>query len=637
MRSSVLTLITAFFCVPLVAQNIKYAALFIPDSLTKNADAVVREDRTFFKIKDIDNATLQSHSIVTVRNSDANKYLQFHYTSDKFSYLESAEIIVYNAMGMKLNAYTKKEMHMSGYASGLVEDGQTTWFDVTAASYPITVETNYTVKYKGSLFYPQYDIQYPYQSVQASEFIIEVPANLGFRYRCMNNATAPQITPKGDVMVYTWQNANLPAQRMEKHCGSFRNYLPYVMVAPNKFQMDDYTGDMASWKQFGQWYASLLNKTNLLSEQRKAFFNDLVKDATTDKQKATIIYNYLQQNMRYVSIQLGIGGWKPLAASFVDEKKYGDCKALSNYMQAALTAVGVKSYNAIIFWDDGISQKMRMPLSEDFPVNKFNHVVVCIPQAKDSIWLECTSTTAAFGDLGSGKQNKTALLVTENGGVLVQTPKSKPHENTRSCHTDIQLNEDGSGKVAAVLNATGDFREEQLYFLGQSTSDEKTRYFVNHMEWKHPDNLQIKAGSKAMPIFNMAANMDYEKVPSFSTANKMFLPIRLYPLMGEEVPENDKRTQDFFFSFPYQKSDTTVYHLPTGFTVDYKPTDKTITYPFGKYTSNFNWDAAANTLTVVANLEIAQPYVKAADYKELYQFAKIVSADVNEKLVVKRL
>lgn len=609
----------------------------IPDSLKKDADVVVREESTLFKVKDINSATMQVHRVVTVLNSDGGSQLQFNYTSDKFDYLEDAEIIVYSAMGQKLNTYTKKEMHFSGFGEGVVEDGKTTWFEVTAASYPITIETNYTARYKGTLFYPEYDMQMPYQSVQQSEFKVTVPASLGLRYRCLNAAAKPKQEQQGDDITYTWQIANKPACKTEKNCGSFRNYMPYVQLAPNRFQMDDYVGNMSDWKQFGQWYATLIGNTNVLPDNRKAFFNTLVKNASTDRQKAEIIYHYLQQNMRYVSIQLGIGGWKPFAASFVDEKKYGDCKALSNYMQAALAAVGVKGYSTIIYSDPRIGNRMADPLSETFPVNRFNHVVVCIPQPKDSIWLECTSTTTNFGEMSSSTQNRKALLVTEQGGVLVATPAGKPQQNTQNCRTTIQLSEDGSGEVVTYMNTTGNYRQRQLYYLGQGSSDDKKKFMVEDMEWKHPDEMHINTGDKTATAFATDAKMKYEKVPMFTTGSKMFLPVRLYPLMEEDIPDNTKRTQDYFFSFPHQNADTTVYHLPAGYDVDYKPADKNIACSYGTYNSKWTWDAASQLLTVVARLEISQPMVKAVDYQQLSAFGKAVLADTNEKIVIKKL
>jgi transglutaminase-like putative cysteine protease len=621
---------------PLFAQSFNYMSL-IPDSLKKDADVVTREESSFFKVKDINDATLQVHEVVTVMNPDGKSDLAFHYTSDKFSYLDDAEIKVYNAMGIKLNTYTKKEMHLSGYGEGLVEDGKTTWFEVTAASYPITIEKNYSIRYRGTLFYPQYIIQKTYQSVQQSQFTVEVPNSLGMHYRCLNSAPAPQVQPGTGTTTYTWKVANLPAHKSERSSGSFLNYLPYVQLAPNRFQMDDYAGDMSSWKEFGRWYASLVGNSNVLSDERKAFFANLVKDAATDRQKAEIIYHYLQQNMRYVSIQLGIGGWKPFAASFVDTKKYGDCKALSNYMQAALAAVGVKAYSTIIFSDDRVASRMKAPLSEDFPVNQFNHVVVCIPQSVDSIWLECTSTTTGFGEMTPSTLNRKALLVTENGGVLVPTPASQPGQNRTACHTDIQLAEDGSGKVATVLNTTGTPRQMQLYYLTQTSADEKNKLFTDGLEWKHPDALQINAGDKSTDVFAASASMQYEKIPQMMTGSKMFLPVRLYALANEEVPDNPKRTQDYFFSFPHQNVDTTVYHLPAGFAIAYKPEDKNLAYSFGSYNSRYFWDTASQTLTVVARYEIAQSLVKAADYQQLSAFSKAVAADTNEKIVIKKM
>src|SRR4030095_3800912 len=139
-------------------------------------------------------------------------------------------------------------------------------------------------------------------------------------------------------------------------------------------------------------------------------FNNLVKDAPSESEKIKRIYEYMQNNFRYVSIQLGIGGYRPFSATFTDQKKYGDCKGLSNYMKAALKSVGIKSHIAIIN-----AQYNAEPVDPDFPANNFNHAILCVP-GKDTIWLECTSSSAEFGKLGTFTENRNALLVTENGG-----------------------------------------------------------------------------------------------------------------------------------------------------------------------------------------------------------------------------
>src|SRR6185503_18169122 len=199
---------------------------------------------------------------------------------------------------------------------------------------------------------------------------------------------------------------------------SGQNRYPHVSIVSDRFSHYGFEGDLSSWKSFGQWINTLYSGLDILPPDRQQFFTQLVKDASDNKEKIKRIYQYMQKNFRYVSIQLGIGGLKPFSAEFTDKKKYGDCKALSNYMKAALKSVGIPSHIAIIN-----AEYNQEPVDPNFPANGFNHVILCVPGQNDSIWLECTSSTAAFGELGSFTENRNALLITDNGGVLVPTPK----------------------------------------------------------------------------------------------------------------------------------------------------------------------------------------------------------------------
>lgn len=613
------------------AQPDIYSAFSIPDSLKKDADAVVREDFMKFTIKDLNSARFDVHLVVTILNEQGKEYLNFRQFSYEFRVLEDAEIKVYDALGVKKNTISKKEMVSLNYGEGLVPEGKLTYFNISPSSYPITVEINYSVKYKGLFTYPGNYFQSSNESVQKGIFEVEVPADLSMRYKVLNCNFQPVITREGNKDLYRWEVKNLKAFRTEKHVGSADTYLPHVLLGPNKFKLDEYDGDMTTWKNFGEWYKKVYLKTSELPEDRKLFYINLVKEAKTNIDKARILYNYLQSNMRYVSIQLGIGGLKPFPASFVDNKKYGDCKALSNYLKSALEAVGVRSNVVII--EGGMDPGVVL---EDFPAHYFNHVILCIPQRKDSIWLECTSTTLPFAELGPFTENRKAMMVTDEGGILVNTPATHYISNTQSINTLIEVDDEGGAKVKISSSLVGHNRNELLMYYHDLKEDEKRRFFIRNMDWKQPDNFEISNSKDKANPYQVAARMDYEKIYSFNAGSKLFFEPRLYPVFYEDVPENEKRLRDYYFTYPYQSMDTTVYKFPAAFTVENIPKNKSVEFPFAHYTCNYNWDAATRTLTSITILQIKERVIKAADYTKLVDFKKQVMADMNEKIVMKK-
>lgn len=624
-------LVLSVLVVAAAAQENIYSALTIPDSLKKDADIVIRDENIKLSVKDKNTAWYDVRRVITVLNEQGKKFLFFIQFSDKFHALDEAEIRVYDMMGNKKNTYSKKEMNAQNYGDGLVPEGKVTYFDVTAPSYPITVEYTYSIKYKGIFSLPGYDYHSPWQSVQHSVFEVEVPADLGVRYKLLNTDIKPGLTHSGSKDLLRWEVQNLKAYKLEKHSGSPFLYEPAVLIAPNKFQLDDYEGDMTSWKNLGNWMNDLYVKTTNLPEEKKQFYQGLVKNASTDREKAQVLYSYLQNNMRYVSIQLGIGGLRPFPANFVDDKKYGDCKALSNYLRSALDAVGVRS-NIVVIQGD---MRPRNVL-EDFPANYFNHVILCIPQQKDSIWLECTSRTLPFAELGPWTENRKAMMVTDNGGVLVNTPVSTYQKNTEAIRTVIEVNADGGALVNTLCNFTGEDRDELLMRFHDMKEDEKRKFFLTEKTWKQPDVFNLGTANKLSNPYWLKADMEYEKVYSFNAGSKLFFEPRLYPIFNEDIPENSNRLRDYHFTCPYQVFDTTVYKFPAGYTLENMPKNRSVNKPFAQYTCTYTWDADARTLTSVASLQMKERVIKAADYPALYDFSKQVMADVNEKIVMKK-
>jgi len=355
----------------------------------------------------------------------------------------------------------------------------------------------------------------------------------------------------------------------------------------------------------------------------------LVKNTQDDREKVKIIYNYLQKNFRYVSIQLGIGGFKPFSADFTDKKKYGDCKALSNYMKAALKSVGIPSCVAIIN-----AHYNSEPVDPAFPSDKFNHVILCVPHQQDSIWLECTSSNIEFGKLGTFTENRNALLVTDNGGVLVATPASKSSDNKFFVTTTINLEEDGGGLTNTVFRSTGEFRRQMDYMLNEKKDDQK-EFIVHDMGFKQPDEFEFKKEESADLYIN-DLKMSVEKLPEFIAGNKMFFTTRLYKIWEGKLPKAEKRHHDFYFQYPYQQNDTTIIKLPAGFTSDALPQAKTLSSKYSSYTTKYWYDESQKAIYSTARLELKQHKIPAADYAEVKKFFDEVTMDDTQRIVVKK-
>ncbi|MBL0146424.1 MAG: transglutaminase domain-containing protein [Chitinophagaceae bacterium] len=627
-RPTLFTFLALVICTAVNAQTPNYATVLIPEALKKNAHVVKRNETIEFEVKNINKAYYKVSSVVTVLDETAKNELFFYEFSDKFHSLESVKIEVFDALGISQKKYNKSDLTKQATGEGLVPDGNVYFLNIPVTYFPVTVKFEYEIKYNGILNYPGFNIQSPDESVEKTTFIATVPIELDLRFKPKNININPSVTNDNKVKTYTWTAEKLPAFTYEAGSAISGSNYPQVLIAPNKFELDGYEGDMSSWQNFGKWYASLAKESLNLSDESKQYLKNLVKDANTEKEKIKIIYQYLQNNFRYVSIQLGIGGFKPFEANFVDKKKYGDCKALSNYTQACLAAIGIKSYQALI--NASYNQE---PVDPNFSINRFNHVIVCVPQPKDSIWLECTSPTNDFAVLGSFTENRNALLITENGGQLVATPKSKAEENTYTSNTIIELNADGSGKATTKLFTTGEYKQKVINYLNNQKKDDQKRYLVERLGFITPDDFSIVTNKQG----DVTIVSENEKFYEFSAGKKLFFNPRLYKIWSNALPKAENRTQDFYFEHPFIKTDTTVYKLAPQLTIETLPKNKVLNFEFGSYTLTYQYLEKENKVITIAKLKLSQHKIDAAKFAGTKSFFDEVLAEYNEKIVLKKL
>jgi hypothetical protein len=609
-----------------------YIASTIPDSLKENANSVVRYSDYAMTVKGRSKINIKQHSIVTILNekADGEAIMQLFYNK-KYDNYSSIEMRVYNEKGEQIKKYHKSDMYDGSATHGedLVTDERFLGVKHTIANYPITIETSCEEDITSSLDLGSWDMQKKEQSVQNTSYSVSIENNSGFRYLNKNTSVKPIRVNNNNLVNYVWKVSNLKAIKLEEGAEQWR-VLPQIYFAADLFEFYGTQGDFSTWKSFGKWQQTLNTDVSSLTPAREEEIRKMTDSIKTEKGKAKFLYNYMQQNMRYVSVQLGIGGFKPFPATFVDQKKYGDCKALSNYMSAMLKAVNIQSYYAII--NAGPNEE---PADLSFPNNRFNHVILCVPFKGDTTWLECTSSTQPFGKLGTFTENRAALIVTEEGGKLVNTPRSTMQDNLFNSEVHLQLGADGGAKVYIKILGTGGYRDEYIGIESLKLDDQKKDY-MGLFNMKQPSFFNFDPSSDKNGVKQININLEYDKFCDIMAGDKQFYRPHAFDLCAFTLPVEEKRKTDYYFEHPMQKSCITTIDLPAGFEVETLPANQSVKFTYGNYDVGYVYDAAKNQVISIAKFNLTNHVIPAAKYNELQQYLDAVAKSQNKKLVIRR-
>jgi hypothetical protein len=328
---------------------------------------------------------------------------------------------------------------------------------------------------------------------------------------------------------------------------------------------------------------------------------------------------------------LGIGGWRPMLASDVDEYKYGDCKALSNYFCAMLEAVGIKGYYTLI----GAGEDYEY-LLKDFPSSQFDHVVVCVPQAKDTVWVECTSQNEALGYCGRFTGNREALLITPTGGKLIRTPNYNATDNLQDRQIELVITPDGTAEANVSTHYTG-IQQEYASYLAELPEQKRRDMMYEEIGLK---NFEILEHTFARQKYRLPAVQEQLKLrlPAFAgkSGKRLFVSPNVLA-QWKKVPEADSSRQHDvqFLPYAFLDLDTVKMRIPEGFGVERLPEAVQLKSVFGEYEASFvNQEGM---ISYRRRLNLNNEIHSKEMYAELVDFCKkIQKADARKIVFVKQ-
>lgn len=612
----------------------KYPLSVIPEELRRDVKVVVRDYDVQFEIKSISNGVMIVKEVYTILNKSGQEYSKFIKGYNKYMNISNIKGVFYDENGIEFKKLKKADLHdfpaISGYS--LYEDTRVMFYNPKVESFPFTVEYSYKIKFNGLFSYPRWLLHMDYDiSLENSVFQVLMPSNIDIRTHSLNLSIEPEITNEKGKKTYTWKAKNIVAIPEESYSLPFESVSSCLHIAPVKFKIGGYEGKMETWQGFGKWISDLNRDRNNLPEETKVKIRELVKDASLDKEKIDILYKYLQNKTRYVNVAVGMGGWQTLEAETVDRLSYGDCKALSFYMKSLLETVGIKSYYTLVKAGRNSSN-----IFTNFPMNQFNHAILCVPSDKDTTWLECTSQIVPTGYIGNFTDNRDVLLIDGVNSRIVRTPRYSLENNITKRIIDFDIDESGGGK--AKLNVEyKELASDNMMGRTEYSDDDNKKWLYENLRIKdfviESVQYELKEEGK-VPILYEFLDLELKNHISI-VEDQLIIPVNIMNRLESTPVKNSCRLLDIVIEQPYFDIDSITFNIPENYNVSFKPDDVVIRSKYGEYKADFI--IADNKLIYQRKFKFFKGIYKENEYNDFREFLKKVNKADNRKLILDKV
>lgn len=598
--------------------------------LTENANSIVLNETFQIEIKANDEVNYTTRKSILFLNELGYETNEFSEHYDKFNKVKSCKATIYNALGKVINVIKKSEFKDNSLVDGvsIFSDNRILFLEYTPIQYPFIIEYESEIESSnGAILKPWYPLANSNQSVLFSELIVKNETTNNLNFSEINFSFIP-IEKENTTNGVRYYCKNIAAFK-EEQLANYSNELPYLRILQLSAAVEGNKFNLESWKSFGiDYYTNFLKDNSSISEQTKNKINAMFTSSDTKIEKIKKVYKYIQDNTRYVSVQVGVGGWKPIDVVDVEKYGYGDCKALSNYARAILNSFGIESYCTVLYGGE------KKDINPDIVGFQGNHMILTVPLETTNLFLECTSQTNPFGYLGTFTSDRNALMIKPDGAEIVRTTKYTTEENVQNTKANFTINLDKS------INGNVSIESKNVQYShlnGFENEDKKEIIKMYNNRYGHLNNLQVDEmkfnNDKSTYTYTEKFNLNAQNYFTFENSN-IILPLNV--LHRSEVSLAKYRNRKFSFTLKYGfcDNDEITIKLPEGYELKSIPEKIELNEKFGKYTVEIKKEKGVIIFKRI--LRINDGNYPKEEYENYRKFREQISRFDNTKVLIEK-
>jgi len=555
----------------------------------------------------------------------------------KLTYLKGWSI---TASGQEYAVKEKDAVEMNAAYSEFVTDAKIKVLMIPGGEVGSVIGYEYQQRRRPSVYEDVWAFQRDLP-VRTSRYTLRLPAGWEVETHWSNHDEIKPAQSGGDS---TWEAKDIAAVEEE-------DYMPPHRAVAGRMQLHffgpGHSNSANDWKRVGDWYGELVRDRRDSSPELKKQVADLTSDSKTTMDKVAVLAQWVQKNIRYVAVEVGIGGFQPHAASEVYRQRFGDCKDKVTLLSAMLKEIGVNSDYLLI-------HTVRGFVRADSPsAVTFNHVVLAIElppgtstdgllstfvdsHKRTLLIFDPTDDMTPFGYLPAELQQTHALLVGANGTELIETPLLAPKTNSLTRSGKLKLQPDGSlaGEIEELRSGAlgSEFRAQLLRAQESDRAKTIESLLGNNIASYQLTKAQVGSMRDVRePLFvryNFTAP-DYAK----KSGNLMLLRPRVLGQKNWSIMEGNKRLYPVEYDEVSVQSDSFEIELPPGYEVDELPDPVDTVFDFGEYHSKVV--ESGNVLKYTRQFTIKQVIVPTNRLDDLKKFYRQIASDEKNAAVLR--
>jgi hypothetical protein len=530
-------------------------------------------------------------------------------------------------------------------SSELVTDLRFKSLRIPAADPGNTVGYEYQTEEQPLLLKDTWEFQ-RHTPVRESHYKLQIPSGWEYKAVWINHAEVQPIA-SGNGM-YEWVVNDVKGIRHEEEMPPLDGVAGQMVIffyPPGGAADRGYT----NWREMGTWYTNLTTGRRDASPEIKQQVAALTAGSSTQLAKMQAIAQFVQHQIRYVAIELGIGGWQPHAAPEVFTHRYGDCKDKATLMGSMLHEIGVDSYYVVI-------NAARGSVTKESPAGvSFNHVILAIrlpdavkdpslmavierPKEGRLLFFDPTNEFTPLGQISGELQANYGLLVGVDGGDLVELPMQPP--STNSIQRTGKFTIDSAGNLQGDVEElrVGDRAAAERWTLRTVAKDNDR---IKPIESLLADSLPSFHITKAAVVNLQQTSQPFGFNYTFLTENYaknagdlLLVRPRVLGTKARALMETkEPRRFPVEFSGPVQDTDRFDITVPVGYVVDDVPPPVDVDYGFASYHSKT--EVVGNTVRYTRTFEIKELSVPVSRTDDLKKFYRIIATDERNTAVMK--